>query len=164
MKVVARPWRGRMAACVVVACLALAATGAATAAALPNPCGLLAKAHAEKTLARGKSVVVRHAKLTKYGSGSLASSTCSEMVGALPVFLTLSHSSSGGFGGIKVTSITHPSGLGSGDELVVGTGPTGKPVDFIVFHTATVHADISANGASPGNLTTLARQVYKLLK
>jgi hypothetical protein len=92
----------------------------------------------------------------------LASSTCSETVGTLPVYLTVSHSF-GGFGGIKVTSTTHPSGLGPGDELVVGAGPTGNPVDFIVFHKSTVYVDLSANGANPSRLTTLARQVYRLL-
>jgi hypothetical protein len=106
--------------------------------------------------------VVTHRKLTNHGSGSLASSTCSETVGTLPVYLTVSHAS-GGFGGIKVSSTTHPSGLGIGDELVVGTGPTGKPVDFIIFHRLTVYMDLSANGAKPSSLTTLARQIYKLL-
>ena len=86
------------------------------------------------------------------------------LVGTLPIYLSMSHSF-GGFGGIKVTSTTHPSGLGSGDELVVGTGlgPAGGPVDFIVFHKGTTYADLSANGATPSKLTILARQIYKLL-
>jgi hypothetical protein len=60
--------------------------------------------------------------------------------------------------------MTHPAGLGSGDMLVVGKSPTGGPVDFISFHTATIYASLSANGATPSSLTTLARQVYKLLR
>jgi hypothetical protein len=164
LEVLARSWRCRIVVSGVVSgCLTLVASGAATAAALPNPCALLTAVHAEKTLAKGKSVVVKHGKLVKSGSGSFVRLTCSEMVGTQPVFLTLSHSS-GGFGGVKITSTTHPSGLGSGDQLVVGTGPTGAPVDFIVFHKAGVFADISANGANPGKLTTLARQLFKLIR
>jgi hypothetical protein len=59
--------------------------------------------------------------------------------------------------------MTHPTGLGSGDELVVGKTPTGGPVDFVVFHKSTTYADLSANGANPSSLTTLAREIYKLL-
>ena len=143
---------------VVVFCLVfVAVAGAASSAALPNPCTLLISAHPEKALARGKSV--EHRKLVKQGS---AGSTCSETVGTLPVYLSVSHAF-GGFGGIKVTSMTHPSGLGSGDELVVGKSPTGGPVDFVVFHKSTTYADLSANGANPSSLTTLAREIYKLL-
>ena len=138
-----------------------AAAGAASGTALPNPCALLTSLHPEATLAPGKSVAGR--KLTNQGTGAFATSTCQETVGALPVYLSVGHNF-GGFGGIKVTSITHPGGLGSGDELVVGTGfgSTG-PVDFIVFHKGTTYADLSANGAKPTSLTTLARQLYKLL-
>jgi hypothetical protein len=162
VEALARSRRRTAVFCFVVACSAVIVASAASAATLPNPCTLLVKVHPEKTLARGKSVTVTHGKLAKSGSGSLASSTCSEKVGTLSVFLTLSNSA-GGFGGIQIISTTHPSGLGGGDELVVGTGPSGNPVDFIVFHKSTVYADISANGAKPSNLTTLARQVYKLL-
>ena len=157
----ARLWR-RLAVLGFAALIAPVASGLASSATLPNPCTLLSKVRAERTLARGKSVVVTHGKLASHGSGSLASSTCSEMVGTLPVYLTVSHSV-GGFGGFQVTSRTHPSGLGSGDNLFVGTGPAGGPVDFIVFHKSRVYVDLSANGASPTRLTTLARQVYRLL-
>ena len=163
MEPVARPWRCRIAvSAVIVGCLTLVASSVATAAVFPNPCALLTAVHAEKTLTKGRSVVVKHGKLVKSGAGSSVSLTCSEMVGTQPLFLTLSHSS-GGFGGIKITSTTHPTGLGSGDVLVVGTGPTGGPIDFILFHKNTVYADISANGANPRNLTILARQLYKLI-
>jgi hypothetical protein len=157
---VARLGRHRFALVVGVVCIGLvAAFTAAAATSIPNPCTLLAKVHAEKTLGSGG---VTQGKLTTYGSGQAASSTCSEKVGTLSVFLTLSHSA-GGFGGIKITSTAHPSGLGSGDELVVGTGPSGNPVDFIVFHKKSVFADLSANGATPAHITTVARQIYKLL-
>ena len=101
-------------------------------------------------------------KLTTFGSGKAASSTCSEKVGTLSVFLTLSRAA-GGFGGLTITATTHPTGLGSGDELVVGASPTGNPVDFIVFHKKSVFADLSANGATPAHITTVARKIYKLL-
>jgi hypothetical protein len=158
---VARLGRHRLSVVVgVVVCLGLvAAFAAAAATALPNPCTLLAKVHAEKTLGFGG---VTQGKLTTFGSGQAASSTCSEKVGALSVFLTLSHLA-GGFGGIKITSTAHPNGLGSGDELVVGTGPSGNPVDFIVFHKRSVFVDLSANGATSAHITTVARQIYKLL-
>jgi hypothetical protein len=128
----ARFWRC-LAILGVAASIAPVAAGMASSATLPNPCTLLSKVHPERTLAKGKPVVVSHGKVANHGSGSLASSTCSEKVGTLPVYLIVSHSFSG-FGGIKVTSITHPSGLGPRDELVVGAGPTGSPVDFIVLH------------------------------
>lgn len=144
----------------VVACtVPFVAFPAAAATAFPNPCTLLTKVHAEKTLGSGG---VTRGKLTTFGSGKAASSTCAEKVGTLSVFLTLSRAA-GGFGGLKITSTTHPTGLGSGDELVVGTGPSGNPVDFIVFHKKSVFADLSANGASPAHITTVARQIYKLL-
>jgi hypothetical protein len=41
----------------------------------------------------------------------------------------------------------------------VGSGQSGAPVDFIFFHATKAALDISANGATPSSLTTLARQV-----
>lgn len=156
----------RLAAAFAVALIAVgvaAATGSATAT-LPNPCTLLTKVHPEHALARkGKHLGVKRRKLARYGAGKQASSICSETVGTMPVSLSLSLAAPGGFGGVSVTSTTHPAGLGSGDMLVVGKSPTGGPVDFISFHTATIYASLSANGATPSSLTTLARQVYKLL-
>jgi hypothetical protein len=161
MEAPARPWR-RPAALVAMAAIALVVANAASSATLPNPCTLLNQVPPETTLAKGKSVVLTRGRLSSHGSGSLATSTCSERIGALPVYLTFSHAF-GGFGGIQVTSTTHPSGLGAGDALVVGRGPTGNPVDFIVFHKSTVYVDLSANGANPSSLTTLARELYRLL-
>ena len=157
---IVRVGRGRVALFVgVVVCLApFAAFPAAAATAFPSPCTLLGKVHV-KTLGSG---AVTRGKLTTFGSGKAASSTCSEKVGTLSVFLTLSRAA-GGFGGLTIISTTHPSGLGSGDELVVGTSPSGNPVDFIVFHKKSVFADLSANGATPAHITTVARQIYKLL-
>src|SRR5690348_13986824 len=93
-----------------VAALAVAGAAAASASALQNPCALLKAAHAEKTLAKGATV--KPGALKKYGSGALESDYCSETVGALTVSLSVAHNS-GGFGGIKVSSETHPSGLGA---------------------------------------------------
>lgn len=82
-------------------------------------------------------------------------------MGPITVYLGVS-SFLGGSGGVVVTSVTHPSGLGAGDELTVGKamGSDG-PVDVIVFHKGGVYVTINANGASPSNLTAFARQVYR---
>ena len=119
---------------------------------------LLAKAH-PTILGSGAATP---GKISRFGSGKTASTTCSVKVGSLSVFFTLSHAA-GGSGGVSITSKTHPSGLGSGDELVVGKSPSGSPVDFITFHKKGVFADLSANGATPAHITTVARQIYKLL-
>ena len=134
-----------------------------SAASLPDPCAILTKVQPENTIAKGQAVAVKLGKLVKYGSGSSGSLYCPEMVGKLTVSITVSHSA-GGFGGVQITSRTHPTGLGSGDELIVGHSPAGAPVDFIAFHTSKAYVSISANGASPASLTTLARQVYALIR
>jgi hypothetical protein len=147
---------------VAVTCLAFPAASSAAAATLPDPCTLLAKVHPERTLHKGGSAI-KHRQHHKYGAGATASATCSETIGTQPVSLSLSFSG-GGFGGVKITSMTHPSGLGAGATLVVGTGAgSGGPVDFISFHKKTIFADINANGAAASGLTTVARQVFKLL-
>jgi hypothetical protein len=146
---------------VVIACAGFAAASEVSAATPPNACTLLTNVHPEKTLHKGGSAIT-HRVLHKYGSGQGASQTCSETIGTQPVYLSLSLAA-GGFGGVKVTSTTHPSGLGSGDSLIVGTSPSGGAVDFIEFHKGTIFADLSANGASPSGITTVARKVYKLL-
>jgi hypothetical protein len=148
---------------IAACCAALVSAGAGSAAPLPNACTLLATVHPEKILHRHGSKV-GHRALHKYGSGKTASATCSETIGTQPVYLDLSLARSGGFGGVKVTSTTHPAGIGSGATLVVGTAAgSGGPVDFVSFHRGTVYADLSANGASPASLTAVAREVYKVL-
>jgi hypothetical protein len=146
---------------VVLACAGLAAATDVSAATPPNACTLLTNAHPEQTIHKGGSAIT-HRALHKYGSGQSASQTCSETIGTQPVYLSLSLGA-GGFGGVKVTSTTHPSGLGSGASVIVGTAPSGGAVDFIEFHKGTNFADLSANGASPSGLTTVAGKVYKLL-
>ena len=146
---------------VVVICVGFAAASGVSAANLPNACTLLTNAHPQEALHKGGMAVTQRA-LHKYGSGEGASETCSETIGTQQVYLSLSLGA-GGFGGVKVTSTTHPSGLGSGDSLIVGTSPSGGAVDFIDFHRGTIYADVSANGASPSAITTVARRVYKLL-
>ena len=152
-----------IAAFAAVPVLAVAGTASSRATALPNPCTVLAAAHAERTIGTDKSAAAKPGKLSKYGTGALLNETCTETVGKIEVALSVAHNF-GGFGGVKVTSTTHPGGLGAGDTLVVGTSPDGsKPVDFIMFHKASVYASISANGAAPASLTAFARQVYKLI-
>jgi hypothetical protein len=165
MRVVARSsWWSAVVACAFVVCLSGAAAGSAAVATLPNPCTLLAKVHPEHTFGHGKTVEVTHKKLQKYGSGRYASVACSETVGTQPVSLSLSGAPPGGFGGIVKPTSSHPSGLGVGDTLIVGTAAgKGTPVDIVLFHRASVYADLSANGASPALLTSFARQVYKQL-
>ncbi len=144
------------------AALALAGGALAGGTAVPNACTLLANAHPEKVFGHGKTLAVAHRKAQKFGTGKYATYQCSETVGTQAVSLSVS-SGGGGFGGVKVTSETHPSGVGSGATLIVGTAAgSGKPVDFISFHRGTVYLDIDANGASPALLTSLARAVYKL--
>jgi hypothetical protein len=163
MRVVVRSsWWSTVVACAFVVCLAFAAAGSAAVAMLPNPCTLLARVHPEHTFGHGATMAVTHKRLQKYGSGANASSYCSETVGKLLVALSLS-GSAGGSGGVKVISQTHPSGLGSAATLTVGSGPTGSPVDFISFRKSSLYASLSANGANPSSITTLARQLYKLL-
>jgi len=150
-------------AAVAIGCLVVAATAAASGAASPNACAVLTKAHPEKTFGHGKVLAVSQRKSHKYGAGAAASSVCSEKVGTQAISLSLS-SSGGGFGGVKVTSQTHPSGLGAGDTLIVGTTASGNsPVDFLSFHRGNVYAVVTANGAAPSVLTTVARSVYRLL-
>jgi hypothetical protein len=148
---------------ILAATVGATVANAAPSAALPDPCTLLTKVHPENTIAKGTTVTVKLGKLVKYGSGKFASFYCPETVGKLTVSISISQGG-GGFGGVRVTSTTHPTGLGSGDELIVGAGQSGGPVDFIVFHTTKAYVDISANGATPSSLTALARQVYALVR
>ena len=158
-----RSFRCLAGAGVVAGCLILAAAATASGAASPNACTVLAKAHPERAFGHGKALAVSHHKSQKYGTGAAATSVCSEKVGTQAVSLSLS-SSGGGFGGVKVTSQTHPSGLGAGDTLTVGTTPSGNsPVDFLSFHRGNVYAVVTANGAAPSVITTFARTVYRLL-
>jgi hypothetical protein len=155
-----RSWAG---AGVVIGSLMLGATATASGVASPSACAVLTKAHPEKAFGHGKVLAVSHRKAQKYGAGASATTVCSEKVGTQAISLSLS-SSGGGFGGIKVTSQTHPSGLGAGDTLTVGTTPSGNsPVDFLSFHHGNVYAVVTANGAAPSVLTTFARAVYRLL-
>ena len=156
---------GRMAvAAVFVVCFVLVGAGGVSAATLPNPCTLLTKAHPERVFGHGKTLTVTHRVQHKYGSGALANLSCAETVGTQPVSINLS-AGAGGFGGVKITSQTHPAGLGAGATLFVGTGlGGGGPVDFIEFHTATIYVSISANGATPNTLTAFARVVYKAIR
>jgi hypothetical protein len=146
----------------VVACVG-SATALGSRAALPNACALLTQSHPEKAFARGTPLHISHHKSQKFGTGAAATVVCSETVGTQPVVLSLS-GSSGGFGGVKVTAQTHPSGLGAGATLTVGTSPDGsKPIDFVSFHRGAVFAVLTANGGSPVVLTKLGRSIYKLL-
>ena len=136
------------------------AVSAAAAAALPNPCSVLAAARAQNTIARGHHVNVGEVKVSRSTPTYRA---CSQVVGSITVYLGIS-SFLAGSGGVAVTSLTHPTGLGAGAELTIGKAMgSGGPVDVIVFHRGGVYVTINANGAAPSNLTTLARQVFRSL-
>src|SRR3954447_1509740 len=62
----ARPWH---LGAVVIGCLALAASAAASGTALPNACTVLTKAHPEKAFGHGKILTVSHRKSQKFGVG-----------------------------------------------------------------------------------------------
>ncbi len=152
-------WVFMIAACVIaVPLFDVVADSAASASSLPNACSVLAAVQPQNTIAGGKHVAVGKPKTT---SSTATDKACSESVGAITVYLDFSKYA-GGFGGVKITSRTHPTGLGTGDELIVGTGlGSGGPVDFVNFHKGGIYASVSANGSVPSNLVALAREVYK---
>ena len=129
----------------------------AAAGALPNPCSVLAAAHAQNTIARGHHVNVGKVKVS---TSTPTYKACSQVVGSITVYLGISSF----LGGVAVTFLTDPSGLGAGAELTIGKAMgSGGPVDVIVFHRGGVYVTINANGAAPSNLTALARQVFRSL-
>jgi hypothetical protein len=155
----------RLVGAIAIAAAAFAVAGVpayAASSALPNPCTVLASAHAEDSVG-SPAAAVTAGKLKTYGTGRYLELYCSENVGTLSVSLSLVGEDENGFGGVKVTSTTHPGGLGSDDTLIVGTDISGGPVDFINFHRGSVYADLGANGASPSGLTALAQKIYKLI-
>ncbi len=138
--------------------------GSARASSLPNPCTVLRSANAGKTIGGSASATGTPGPLKTYGTGKYQSLSCSEKVGKVSVYLTLSGPFNGGFGGVVVTSQSHPAGFGGTATLIVGIGSgTHAPVDFIDFHHGSVYADVNANGAEPAALTELAQSVYKLI-
>ena len=128
----------------------------ALASKLPNACSILSSVKPQNTIG-----AATHASAGAYKpSNPTGYSGCSVKVGTITVTIYLS-ALVGGSGGVRVTSITHPSGLGTGDDLVVGVGAgSGGPVDYITFHRVGIYASINANGAKPSALTALAREVY----
>jgi len=135
------------------------AVSAAAAVAMPNPCPVLAAAHSSNTIARGHHVNAGKVKVSTSTSTSTYRA-CSQVVGSITVYLGISSF----LGGVAVTFLTDPSGLGAGAELTIGKAMgSGGPADVIVFHRGGVYVTINANGAAPSNLTALARQVFQSL-
>jgi hypothetical protein len=148
-------------AATALAGLAFAAASSARGVSLPNPCTILASAHAE-SLAATSAATASPGKLKTYGSGKYEQLTCDESVGTLSVYLSY-YANQGGSGGVRVISQSHPAGFGGTATLTVGTGAgNNAPVDYIEFRKGTIYADLSANGAEPAKLTTLGLKVYKL--
>ena len=155
------PYRVAPLAATALAGLAFAAAGAARGVALPNPCTILASAHPQSLTAKA-TATVSHGTLKTYGSGKYAQVTCNETVGTIGVYLSY-YTNTGGSGGVKIISQSHPSGFGGTATLTVGTGVgNNKPVDYIEFRKGKLYGDLSANGADPSKLTTLGQEVYKL--
>lgn len=150
-----------MLAAPVIAGLAFVTVASARGAALPNPCTILASAHAQSLTAKA-TAAVSPGTLKTYGAGKSEQVTCEETVGTTSVYLSY-YSNVGGSGGVIITSQSHPAGFGGTATLTVGTGAGNHaPVDYIVFRKGTLYADLSANGAEPSKLTTLGQKVYKL--
>ncbi len=148
-------------AAAALAGLAFAAASSARGLALPSPCTILASAHAQSLSAKANATV-SPGKLSTYGSGKFEQVTCDETVGTLSVYLSY-YLNQGGSGGVQITSQSHPEGFGGTATLTVGIGSGNHaPVDYIDFRKGTLYGDLSANGAEPSRLTTLARQIYKL--
>jgi len=158
--------RARLLAAPAAAVVGLTAVSASPAArtALPNPCTVLSSIHSYTMLGHGAREVGKTGPLKTYGSGKYQSVSCSDVVGPITVYLSLMANGTGGFGGVRVTSTTHPEGFGGTGTLIVGTGAGGGgPVDFMVFHRGTTYVDLSANGATPAGLTLLGQSLYKLI-
>ena len=141
--------------------LAFAAASSARGVALPDPCTILASAHAE-SLTAGANAAVAPGKLKTYGSGKYEQVTCDETVGTISVYLSY-YTNLGGSGGVRIISQSHPAGFGGTATLTVGTGAgNNAPVDYIDFRKGALYGDVSANGAEPSKLTTFGEDVYKL--
>ena len=108
-----RSARGVGSAGMVIGCLVLASTAAASGMALPNACTLLAGAHPERVFGHGKTLAATHRKSQKYGAGKYATFQCSETVGTQPISLSVAYSN-GGFGGVKSPRRRTRCWLGSG--------------------------------------------------
>ncbi len=148
-------------AATALAGLAFAAASSARGVSLPNPCTILASAHAQ-SLSATSAATASPGKLKTYGSGKFEQLTCDESVGTISVYLSY-YLNQGGSGGVRITSQSHPTGFGGTATLTVGTGAgNNAPVDYIEFRKGTLYADLSANGAEPAKLTTLGQEVYKL--
>jgi N-methylhydantoinase B/oxoprolinase/acetone carboxylase alpha subunit len=158
------PFRTRLLATLAPAALAglaLAAASSARGVALPNPCTIIASAHAQSLTAKAVATV-SPGKLKTYGSGKNEQVTCDETVGTISVYLSY-YSNVGGSGGVRIISQSHPAGFGGTATLTVGTGAgNNAPVDYIDFRKGALYADLSANGAEPSKLTTFGQEVYKL--
>jgi len=141
--------------------LAFAAASSARGVALPNPCTILASAHAQ-SLTANATAAVSPGKLKTYGSGKYEQLTCDETLGTISVYLSY-YTNLGGSGGVRIISQSHPAGFGGTATLTVGTGAgDNAPVDYIEFRKGTLYADLSANGAEPSKLATFGQEVYKL--
>src|SRR5258708_9173401 len=95
--------RARLLATLAAATLAglvFAAVSSARGVALPNPCAILASAHAPSLTAKA-TAMVSPGKLRTYGSGKSEQVTCDETVGTISVYLSY-YSNVGGSGGVRI--------------------------------------------------------------
>jgi hypothetical protein len=129
----------------------------ASAASLPNACSILKAAHPQ-TIGGAVSGGYSSLHLSTFWS-------CSVTVGTVTVdlFITRVKNGTQGTGTAKVSSLTHPSGLGLSSALKVGTLSIGGPYDEVDFNNKGIWASITANGAVPAMLLALGRKAYSKL-
>ena len=145
---------------VALAGLAFVAASSARGVSLPNPCTILASAHAQSVTAKAAATASGHAEDVRLGQVRAGDLRRDGRDGqGLPLLLH----ERGRLRRRQIVSQSHPTGFGGTATLTVGTGAgSGAPVDYIVFRKGPLYADLSANGAEPSKLTTLGQEVYKL--
>ena len=148
-------------AATALAGLAFAAASSARGVSLPNPCTILASAHAQ-SLSRH---VRRHGLSGQAEDVRLGQVRAADLrrVGREDLGLPLVLREPGRLRRRPDHQPVAPAGFGGTATLTVGTGAgNNAPVDYIEFRKGTLYADLSANGAEPAKLTTLGQEVYKL--
>jgi hypothetical protein len=144
----------------LAAALAVASAGAAT---LPNPCTLLAKLHAQTTIAKGHTVAV------KLGAPVHTSNetSCSETIGKLSVGLIVGAPSANDLSVPHVVSESSVASLGTNATLVLGSplygGETnGEPLDYIAFYKSGVFVALTVSNGTVTKtaLTALGVALY----
>jgi hypothetical protein len=123
---------------VLLMVVAVASAGAASSAGgsaagrIPNPCRLLAAAHATGAFSHGMSLAVSHRQALHERFSGVPIAACTEMVGSHWIELTLSTALRGVESVDKVRSQKQLSGLGPGATLTIYTrnGAVAQAITF----------------------------------